>query len=210
MSGAEVIGLVSGILTIIDTISKLYSAIENTHNLPQAFREVGRRLPLIQDTLKIAEERMNRNDHGTTYAAIRPAVKSCKETAERLKQILQELAPGPDSSRVQRYRLAVRMLGKDSQVEKLMKSILEDVYLLAGNQAIRAATEAQVGEVLKAIQYMSNVPPSALYAVRSHTFAHYGTGYQINNTCQGTQNVNTGHGNQFTAHSMTFEGRPTS
>ncbi|KAH7132724.1 SesA protein [Dactylonectria macrodidyma] len=205
MSGFEIIGLISGILTILDTVSKLYSVVENAESLPLAFREIARRLPLVQDTLRSAEGYIKQNDaDGMACAAIKPIVESCKGKAERLRDVLQEMAPGANDSRLQRYRLAIRTLGKSHRVEELMKGMLEDAHLLAGNRAVKAATEAQVGELLRAMRELSEAPPSVPDAGRSPTFAHYGTGHQFNNAGSGTQSINTSDGKQFVACTMTF------
>ena len=101
-------------------------------------------LPLIRDTLHTAEGHIRQyNTDGIPCTAIKPTVESFKEKAKHLRDILQGIAPEPDPSRIQRYCLAVRRLGREGQVEELMKGMLEDVHLLVGNQAIKAAMEAQ-------------------------------------------------------------------
>ncbi|KAH6883819.1 SesA protein [Thelonectria olida] len=205
MSGFEIIGLISGILTILETVSTLHRAVENAHGLPPALREVARRLPLVQDTLKSAEGHIKQSGaNEKACAAIKPIVEGCKEKAERLRDVLQEMAPETDDSRLQRVGLAIRMLGKNRWAEELMKGMLEDAHLLAGNRAIKAATEEQVTELRRAVQELSEVSPSAPDGGRSPMFAHYGTGHQFNNAGDGTQKTNTGDGKQFVAHTMTF------
>ena len=200
MSGAEVIGLISGTITVLDVITKLYVSLKDAQHLPQAFREVNDRLPLARNTLRIAEERIKVIPDTESCGAMKPTVESCKGRAERLKNILQEVALEPDASRLHRYRLAVRRFGKESRVEELMKGMLEDVHLLAGNRAIKAATETQVGELLKAIQELSDVPPSVADEKNtSPTFAVFGNGHQFNNTGEGVQNIHSGNGHQYFA-----------
>lgn len=203
MSGIEVLGLISSIITVIDTVVQLYNAIKDTPHLPRAFREVVERLPLVRNTLRAAEERIrNYNTDRETCEAIKPTVEKCKEKVEHLESILQQMAPQRGASSLHRYRLAVRRLGKESQVEELMKGILEDVQLVAGNRAIQAASEAQVAELLQAINELSEVPSSISECNPSHTFTNYGTGNQFN-APGGTQNNNTGSGIQFPGSSFT-------
>jgi hypothetical protein len=50
MSGAEaglVIGLISGLLQLLDTAKKVYDAAQDAKGLPKAFREVAERIPLV-------------------------------------------------------------------------------------------------------------------------------------------------------------------
>ncbi|KAF4634407.1 hypothetical protein G7Y89_g3703 [Cudoniella acicularis] len=202
MSGIEVIGLISAIIGIIDGASKLYDAIENSSKLPQAFREVVQRLPLVRDTLESLQKCEGDGDRDT-YEAIKPTVESCRDRAERLRNILQDVVAQPDASRVERYRLAVRRLGKESKVEELMKGMLEDVQLLAANQAVKAAGGGKVDELVKAVRSLEKVPPSVPDSY-GPAFTYHGTGDQINNTGSGTQNINKGKGQQYIAHSISF------
>ncbi|KAF4629265.1 hypothetical protein G7Y89_g8891 [Cudoniella acicularis] len=202
MSGIEVIGLISAIIGIIDGASKLYKAIENTSHLPPAFREVAQRLPLVKDILQTTETRLQKYPADTsTYTAIQPTAESCKDGAERLRTILEDLAAQPNASRVERYRLAIRRLGKESKVEELMKRMLEDVQLLAANQAVKAVGEEKIEELIAAVKDLERVPPSVPDGPR---FTHNGIGDQFNNTSRGTQNINTGEGQQYVAGSMNF------
>lgn len=205
MSGVEVMGLISAVISIIDISSKLYVAIENTGNLPEAFKDVARRLPLARDTLQITEERLKKSEvDGHTYTTINIIIKSCKDKAERLRDILTDLAAQPGASRIERYRLAVRRLGRESKIEELMKSLLEDVQLLAANQAVKAVGEDRIDELMVAIQELSQVPPSL---PDGPVFTYHGTGDQISNTGSGIQNINKGMGDQNFAHTIYFGSR---
>lgn len=56
MSGAEVIGVISGIIAIVDATIKIYSAANDASGLPEAFRDVALRLPLVSKTLQTISE----------------------------------------------------------------------------------------------------------------------------------------------------------
>ncbi|KAI0894671.1 SesA protein [Annulohypoxylon nitens] len=209
MSGIEIVGLISSIITLIDTAAQFYKAIKNVERLPPAFQEVARRLPLIRSTLGVAQERIKQDDDRTTCEALKPTVESIKERAECLTNILQDVALQPKGSKFQHYRVVMRRFGKGSQVEELMKCMLEDVHLLTGNQAIRAATESQITQLLTPVSETSEPSePSGVIPLSKDTktsaYAHHGTGYQFNNAGDGTQNNNTGEGRQYFAHSMDF------
>ncbi|KAL2007644.1 hypothetical protein VTN00DRAFT_7626 [Thermoascus crustaceus] len=83
----------------------------------------------------------------------------CKSKAETLSRIFEEVAPKSTTSRTKRYSAALRMIGKENQVEALMKGILMDVQMLAAdhtikaaNHAIEAATQEQVRQLEEAIK----------------------------------------------------------
>jgi hypothetical protein len=52
-AAGAVIGLISGILSIIDAAKRVYDAAKDATHLPKAFREVAQRLPLVHNTLLI-------------------------------------------------------------------------------------------------------------------------------------------------------------
>ncbi|KXX74652.1 hypothetical protein MMYC01_208140 [Madurella mycetomatis] len=204
MSGVEAVGIISSILGILDVSVKIYRAIGDTQRLPQAFREVEGTLPLIQDTLQTAADRLSAgNPEAGTWESVAPTLQRCKEKAERLKDILQTMELGPHNTRLRRYHRALRTLGKGGLVEELMKGMVQDVQLIAGNHVIKAATEAQISALLKVTHGLSSVPQSAPVTA----FTHPGTGSQFNNTGNGTQNINTGDGRQFIAGVINFGGR---
>lgn len=61
MSGVEVVGLISAIIGIIGAIENVYNSLRDAKNLPQAFGEVAIKLPLIWNTLQIAETHIGAN-----------------------------------------------------------------------------------------------------------------------------------------------------
>ena len=83
---------------------------------------------------------------------MKPVVDGCKEKATRLEKIFEKVVPQAGASRSDRYFFAVRTVGKGSRVESLMKGILEDVQLLAGNRVMRLATETSLRELEKAAE----------------------------------------------------------
>jgi hypothetical protein len=52
MSGLEVIGGISAVISIIDASIKIYNSARNDKKLPDTFEAVGCRLPIILDTLR--------------------------------------------------------------------------------------------------------------------------------------------------------------
>ena len=52
MSGPEVTGPISGIIAMIGATMKIYGAANDASGLPEAFRYVATRLPLVRETLQ--------------------------------------------------------------------------------------------------------------------------------------------------------------
>ena len=61
MSGAEsilVLGTISSIITVVDETKRVYDGATNAHGLPQVFREVATRLPIVQNSLVSAKRQI--------------------------------------------------------------------------------------------------------------------------------------------------------
>ena len=164
MSGAEVIavlGVISSIITIIDGTKKVYDAATNEQGLPEAFREVAGRLPIVANTLESTkqniEERKVNND---SCKGIKHLVEACEEKAKKLDELFHKVVPPDGSSDLKRYYKAVKAWGKGSEVEKLMKGMLEDVQLFACEPGMKTETKAQQEQIIKAIAEVSAVSPS--------------------------------------------------
>lgn len=75
--------------------------------------------------------------------------------------MFKDVIPQADASRMERYLLAARTLGKGGTVESLMKGVLEDVQLLASSRVMELATEASIAALMrKAIEEVAAIPPS--------------------------------------------------
>ena len=63
MSGTEailVLGVISSIITIIDKTAKAYEALKDVSSLPEAFRQVADRLPIVVSILDLVERRIRK------------------------------------------------------------------------------------------------------------------------------------------------------
>lgn len=209
MSGAEaiaVLGLVSSVITVVDSIKRVYEAASNTQGLPEAFREVYARLPIVQNILRIAKQQIeggNANDG--FYKGAQEIVENCCKKMQKLEEIFQKVMPADGASRAERYLSAVKTLGKGSRVENLMKGTLEDVQLLATNSGMMSVTSAQRKEVADAIKEVDALSPSLPeHALEETGFTAIHSGSGAINQASGDQYNNPGSGHIYHAHSMNF------
>ena len=194
MSGIEVVGLISAVISIVGAVENIYSGFRDARNLPQAFRDVAEKLPLVRETLRIAEQQIKSTSDEDACEAIKTVVENCKVKAERLKEVFATVAPSEPPTRLERYSVAVRRWGKRNRVEELTREMMEDVRLLAVNRAVQAATEDQAAELLRAIKELSTIEPS-LPDEESVSQHHSGSGHNIRgNNYQGNHNVFSGSG----------------
>jgi hypothetical protein len=162
MSGAEagfVVGLISGVISIIEATKTVYDAAKDAKGQPEAFRQVAVRLPLVIEILRSATEKIQSLEE-TVQEALEDIVKACKSKAERLYEIFQKVIRKDDNKWYDRYKKALGTLGKGDKVECLMEGILKDIQVLVCQRLIGTATDAQVKELQEAIKEMEEMPSS--------------------------------------------------
>jgi hypothetical protein len=199
---AEVIGVIAGAIGILSVTAEIYESIQEIRGLPQAFREVGDKIPLVIDTLKQVRAAARRAPEDRR-AVITNIVSTCERRAKTLYLILGKLQPYDESTALfdlDRYVSTIRSWGKKGRVEDLLKKILEDVTLLVQNHAVNSVGEEQIRKLSQALEHVSAVEPSApddmLEASGGIQISHGGTGDQYNQLGDGNvNNANHGAGN---------------
>jgi len=211
MSGAGeaalVIGLISGTIAIIEAVKEVYDAAKDVKGLPEDFRAVAQKLPLVNYNLRLIEGKIKESSlDEESCDAMELIITTCEEKATRLRVIFAKCIPDAKASTIQRYRKALHTLGKDRQVEVLMKGILEDVQLLAGNSAIKSATGESIKKLQEAIDEISAIKSSVAddeYGKGAFVNTNYGGKQFNNNNLNGTQTnnnaetINQGMGNNI-------------
>ncbi|WPH00629.1 Hypothetical protein R9X50_00345900 [Acrodontium crateriforme] len=204
MSGAEafaVIGLISSIITIIDTTRQVYDAATNAEGLHEAFHLVSQKLPLVLDILidcrRISEQKQDQFKQETdvirkrelekSAEAVRPVVEQCKQSAKELQEIFGKVFTGDGANWFERYRKAASaVFGKKGRVEDLMSDMLDSLQLLQAKQIFRDAVSQHSSELVEAIQELSEVASSL--PEEDGRYKHSGSGPMNVNASTGTQN----------------------
>ncbi|KAF4990552.1 hypothetical protein FDECE_14331 [Fusarium decemcellulare] len=208
MSGIEIFGLIAGILSTAEIISRAYGGIKSLQGLPKAFHVVGKRIPLMESTLRQAKDHvqdaMDLEDGDPD--ALKTLLDDCYESTEKLKTIFLKILQSKDKGFLQAYRALVANMGKKGLVESLMSEILRDVATLASYRVFQTATQHQVEELKVAIEEMNQVDPSlpdSAFEEKSTSNTHFGQGH-INNLYDGSTQTNVA-GNSYTAQgNMSF------
>ena len=201
MSGAEasfVVGLISGVLTIIKATKTVYDAAKDAQGQPEAFRQVAARLPLIINILDAAGKRAHTLDE-TAQEALETLLEACKVKAEALQKIFRKVVRKDDDKWYDRYKKAVvGTLGKQSRVEGLMEGILKDIQVLVYEKLPGTASETEAEEIENAITQMKDMPSSlqdeSEDALQQH---HSGSGDNIGATGGSVLNLHKGTGDQY-------------
>ena len=156
MSGAEIIGVVGSIIAIIDGATKVYGAATDASGLPEAFRNVTSRLPLARALLQTTQTELERSQPSEELRSVlTPILRGCHDKATRLQEMFDKVIPEEGAHKTERYRRAIKTIGKGSRVESLMKGILEDIQLLVSNRVMKLATDADIRDLTKEIEEAS-------------------------------------------------------
>ncbi|KAM6529649.1 hypothetical protein FALCPG4_007778 [Fusarium falciforme] len=198
---AIVTTLISSTITTLEEVIHHHNDVKDDNGLPEAFHEAGRGLLLVNQALQAAQ----RNSAKEPQSAMSP-VWACNTKANSSASIFKAVAKAPETWRLKVYEAAVRQEGNGQTVEALVMGMMNDVCSLAENDAIKAAMEDQVMGLHDAIEKLSKMEPSVPKDGPGHTFAHYGSGDQLN-APGGTVNKSTGSGNHFPG--ATFSGSVT-
>jgi hypothetical protein len=208
MSGAEVItvlGLISSVITIIETSRDIYDAASSAEGLHEAFRAVAQNIPLVLNVLrdcKKVQEHVDKDysltvdenlkrDIEESNKAVEPLILACQDNAKRLQEIFRKVVPEDDASWVERYKKVVRVVmpGKKRKVEDLMKDILEKLQLLHTSRFFKSENnqknEKKSKELETAISQLSEL--SSSLPENEGQYNHYGPGGMFINPGDGTQ-----------------------
>jgi hypothetical protein len=193
MSGLEVIGSLSAIIGIINASIKIYDSARKDLKLSETFDTVGRRLPIVLETLQRCEKHLQSLQNSLppdACEALERLLENCDDKASRLRQIFERVIPGEQDAWKTRYLKVIRRFGKGNMVEELMLSITEDVQLVVNHRAVQSAKPEENAELEKIIKEMKFIKPS-LPEEESCAISF--------NSAGGTQtnNVNSGSGQQI-------------
>lgn len=193
MSGLEVIGGISAVISLLDASIKIYDSACHDIKLPATFEVIRRRLPVLLHTLETCKRHLQlRKDAIPEVAceAIETTLDACDTKASNLRGIFEKILPGDSDTWEKRYLKVLRRLGKGNKVEELMGSMTEDVQLIVNHNAVQSADRQQIVELENILKEMKSVDSSVPDEESSTMAFSSGGGAQTNN-------VNTGNGQQI-------------
>ena len=189
MSGAEVItilGIISSVIQIVDGTKKVYDAASNANGLPEAFREVAARLPIVCDILNSAKRHIEEGvTNEVSYEAAKNVVEDCQARAQKLEKIFQDVIPADGASRTDRYISAVKTVGQGNRVETLMEGIFKDLKLLAIKHGMVTKTDTREKELVKVIEELAALQTSCIATHSGSGAINQAQGNQFNNVYNG-------------------------
>ncbi|KAJ5344404.1 TPR repeat protein [Penicillium brevicompactum] len=193
MSGLEVIGGISAIITLLDTSIKFYDSTRNDVKLPETFESVRNRLPVLLHILQTCQNDLEPGKDSMpsdVCDALENILDSCNEKVRKLREIFEIVIPGEKDTWEKRYAKVIRRLGKGNKVEELMTTLTQDVQLIVNHNAVNSATPGQNAELEDILKEMKSVKISTLGEEHTALAFNSGGGAQTNN-------VNSGSGQQI-------------
>lgn len=160
MSGTEISSQIARLVRVTEDIIEAYNAIKDLCGLPEAFQEVNKCLPLVEQTLRDAKIPARKKNSADNAKALETLLNSCEDKADKLLEIFQKIAKKTREEYIPSvYQSCALKQGKHG-VETLIDSILEDLGVLAAHQVLQAATQKQVEPLATAREELAKVPPS--------------------------------------------------
>ncbi|KAI1022937.1 hypothetical protein LB503_000042 [Fusarium chuoi] len=182
MSGAEVLGIISGAITVIEACTTLCKIAKDSSGLPPSLRDAASRLPLIQETLALASQGIQEDPRlPESYATLEAVLQACSDKVAQLHHIFEAMIPRAGSTRTHRYIKAVKSFPQVEKANVLVDGIFGDLQVLTLNHIVKAATRRQIKELMR--------PEVQRVSGRESSVVLYNTGI-------GRQFVHTGQGNQ--------------
>jgi hypothetical protein len=160
MSGLDVIGGISAIISLLDASIKIYDSARNDIKLSSTFEVVRRRLPVLLHILETCENHLKSRKDAIpkdVCDALEKSLDACDAKASNLRSIFEKVIPGESDTWKKRYLKVLRRLGKGNKVEELMRSITEDVQLVANHNVVQSANPQQNLELENIIKEMNSI-----------------------------------------------------
>jgi hypothetical protein len=177
MSGAEAITaiqLIDACIGIARTIIDIGRAVHDAQGLPPKLRELLEKLPAIQELLERAQESCKKGKlTEDSSKSAQPVLKQCAEALAELRDICRKACPKDRENRTKRVWRGAKtvFLSRDSQVQKLLVTIQDDLRLLEQKEIYI------IGDKLNALQQVTQG-----LADNNHSqYTHTGAGHIIAN-----------------------------
>ncbi|KAK3346449.1 hypothetical protein B0T25DRAFT_552028 [Lasiosphaeria hispida] len=193
--GASITTTISKAIVALDAAVKSHDIVKTDEGLPETFHKASLGLPNIKEALETAQDHLPKHGLAAHQSSI-SSLEACEAKAHLSQGILERVARAPEASRPRRYQAAVRQVGKGETVEALVIGMMQDICDLAKDSVLESEMEDQIKEFCEMIEELGAMEPSVPDEQSGNTFSNFGSGKQFN-SLGGTQNNNTGSGNQF-------------
>jgi hypothetical protein len=177
MFGAEAIAaiqLIDACIGIAKTTIDIGRAVNDAQGLPPKLRDLLEKLPVIEELLESARESFEEGEIAEDASkSAQPIIKQCEQALGDLRDVFRKACPKDGDNRSKRVWKGAKTVffGRDSQVQKLLNAVLDNLKLLEQKEIY------VIGDKLDELQELTE----ALGHDDSGKYAHSGHGNIIAN-----------------------------
>ncbi|KAL9595974.1 MAG: hypothetical protein Q9179_004781 [Wetmoreana sp. 5 TL-2023] len=139
---AAIVGLVASIASLVDlsakVVSRLYDFTSTSRDVPESFRSISIRLPLLTTTLESIQSQAKAGgfpDDATQ--ALKAIVNDTSEQVSIVQAYLFKVLPSDDASKLERALKALKSLAKEDKIQQALGKIHKNIDLLILQQTTR-------------------------------------------------------------------------
>ncbi|KAL8784584.1 MAG: hypothetical protein Q9195_008985 [Heterodermia aff. obscurata] len=161
---AAIVGLVASIASLVDLSAKVVSRLRDftskSSDVPESFRSLSTRLPLLTTTLQNirSQAEAGRLPEDVTKA-LKAVIDDTFEQIASVQDFLSKVLPSDGDSKLERALKALKSLAKDDRVKKSLEKIYKNNDILLLHQATRNVDTDD--RILEGLSKLSVKPPTS-------------------------------------------------
>ena len=125
--------MIDACIGIVNTIIDISRAVDDAQGLPLKLRDLLEKFPIIKELLESAHKKFGEGAVSDDVSkSAQPVLKQCEQALGDLRDILTKACPKEGDSRSKRIWKGAKTIffGRESQVQKLLKFVLDNLKLL--------------------------------------------------------------------------------
>ncbi|KAL8944298.1 MAG: hypothetical protein Q9211_000638 [Gyalolechia sp. 1 TL-2023] len=158
--GVAAIGLVASITTLVELSAKVVSRLRDftsrSSDIPESFRSLSTRLPLLTTTLQRIQSQASLSEN--TAEDLKAVVDNTAEQISIVQVYLSKILPSDDASKLERALKALKSLAKEDRVQQAVEKIHQNIEILVLNQTTRHVDTGDC--ILEALSRLSVILPT--------------------------------------------------
>lgn len=188
MDPATVIQLVDSCISIIKTIADIGRAARDAQGMPASLQAIFDQMPVLEELLEAARDRSKRGDLANEkQLGAMPILTSCQQALDGMRDLFREACPEDESDKTRRVWAGVKayFFGKNSQLQKLLVTVMENLKLLEAKEIF--VIGGKLEELRRLTEGLDSEDTSSKYATygTGSIFTQEGSGRQKNYVSSG-------------------------
>ena len=160
---AAAIGLVASIASLVEltakVVSRLHDFTSQSSEVPESFRSLSTRLPLLTATLQHIKSQVEDGRFpDDTTRALKTVVDDTSKQVSNIQISLSKILPSDNASKLERALKALKSLAKEDKVQRVLERIYMNNDILVLHQTTRHVDTGD--RILEALSKLSVAPPT--------------------------------------------------